>query len=86
MIILQGNGSRERARSMALRICEQLATIEVSGHPRRTAVPDGGLRVEVSIGIASARPGDDLDELLDRADAEMYREKARRRSAGTGID
>jgi diguanylate cyclase (GGDEF)-like protein len=34
------------------------------------------LRVHASIGVAERQPGETMKELIDRADAEMYREKA----------
>jgi diguanylate cyclase (GGDEF)-like protein len=34
------------------------------------------LRVQASIGVAEHQPGEAMKELIDRADAEMYREKA----------
>jgi len=35
----------------------------------------GGLAVTVSVGVASYRPGDDLNILLKRADDALYRSK-----------
>jgi diguanylate cyclase (GGDEF)-like protein len=39
------------------------------------------LRVDVSIGVAEVRPGEALKQLLDRADADMYQNKAGARSS-----
>ena len=38
------------------------------------------LRVQASIGVAERQPGETMKDLIDRADAEMYREKAIARS------
>jgi diguanylate cyclase (GGDEF)-like protein len=40
------------------------------------------LRVEASIGVAESFPGEQMKELIERADAEMYREKALMRAGG----
>lgn len=42
------------------------------------------VRVHASMGLAEYREGDRLDDLLDRADAEMYRRKSEGRSGATG--
>ena len=39
------------------------------------------IRVEVSIGVAECRPGEMMKQLIDRADAEMYRQKAHARGS-----
>jgi diguanylate cyclase (GGDEF)-like protein len=39
------------------------------------------LRVQASIGVAERQPGETMKDLIDRADAEMYREKAISRSS-----
>ena len=41
------------------------------------------LRVQASIGVAERQPGETMKELIDRADAEMYREKAAARAKTT---
>jgi diguanylate cyclase len=41
-------------------------------------LPAGGVAVTASVGLASVSGPADLDELLDRADAAMYRAKSRR--------
>ena len=38
------------------------------------------LQVKVSIGLAERLPGETMKELVDRADAEMYRDKAASRT------
>jgi len=38
--------------------------------------PEGALSVTVSVGVAEARPGDDVEDLLGRADAALYEAKA----------
>lgn len=38
------------------------------------------LRVKASIGLAENQPGETMKELVDRADAEMYRDKAASRN------
>jgi cyclic di-GMP phosphodiesterase Gmr len=47
--------------------------------PFDRAVP--GLRVSASLGTAVARPGDSADDLVARADSEMYGAKRRRHRA-----
>jgi diguanylate cyclase (GGDEF)-like protein len=48
----------------------------------RRSIEDAGARLDpalslsVSIGVATARPGDTVEQLLARADREMYRVKA----------
>ena len=41
---------------------------------------DGDLPIRWSVGTATARSGDSLATLLQRADAQLYRGKCRRRS------
>lgn len=38
-------------------------------------IQDGSLQVHVSVGVATLRQGESVDELLERADEEMYRRK-----------
>ena len=51
----------------------------------RAAAPPGhdGLALTVSIGVASARPGDSVERLLARADEAMYRAK---RAGGDAVE
>ena len=44
------------------------------------------LRVLASIGVAERQPDETMKELIDRADAEMYREKAAARSKKSGTE
>jgi diguanylate cyclase len=44
------------------------------------------LRVHASIGVAERQPGETMKELIDRADAEMYREKAVARAKNIGAE
>lgn len=46
--------------------------------------PDGGLSVTVSVGVAEARPGEDVEDLLGRADAALYEAKASGRNQVVG--
>jgi diguanylate cyclase (GGDEF)-like protein/PAS domain S-box-containing protein len=55
-----------------------LAERVVAGMLPPVQTPVGPLRIRVSIGRAVAHPGDEPDELLDRADSTMYRAKNRR--------
>jgi PleD family two-component response regulator len=41
------------------------------------------LKVDASIGLAEQLPGEAMKAVLDRADAEMYRDKAASRATGT---
>ncbi|MGD9753136.1 MAG: GGDEF domain-containing protein [Acidimicrobiia bacterium] len=86
VVVLAGTGSQDRAEATASRIRQELANIGNAGSaPWPTSCGDREIHVAISIGIASALPGDDLDRLLARADAEMYREKARRRTGCRGL-
>jgi PleD family two-component response regulator len=38
-------------------------------------IPDAGLRVSLSLGIASAETGEDFEAVLARADLAMYEDK-----------
>ncbi|MCH8489075.1 MAG: PleD family two-component system response regulator [Oceanicaulis sp.] len=48
------------------------------------ASPEGDLNVTVSVGVAEARPGDDVEDLLGRADAALYEAKAAGRNQVVG--
>lgn len=48
------------------------------------AVPEGVLSVTVSVGVAEARPGDDVEDLVGRADAALYEAKASGRNQVVG--
>jgi diguanylate cyclase (GGDEF)-like protein len=64
-------GNRDRLAETAGRITEVLsAQVPVTG--------GWNVAVRASIGVVVAAPGSDLDEVLDRADAAMYRAKAAR--------
>lgn len=56
----------------ALRLVERIRE-GVAGHDWETVVP--GLAVTVSVGVAVARPGEAVSELIGRADAALYRAK-----------
>jgi cyclic di-GMP phosphodiesterase Gmr len=56
-----------------------LAERIVAGMLPPVQTPVGALRIRVSIGRAVAHPGDEPDDLLDRADSTMYRVKNRLR-------
>jgi diguanylate cyclase (GGDEF)-like protein len=43
----------------------------------RVPVPGGTLAITVSIGVAAARPGEDMAEIIRRADAALYEAKGR---------
>jgi diguanylate cyclase (GGDEF)-like protein len=49
-------------------------TIQIAGQPRK-------VKVHASVGVASWRPGETAAELIARADAAMYQEKAQKRKA-----
>jgi len=69
------DGDEHAARALAARLAVlDLAPVEAVG---------GAPQIGVSVGIATLRPGDTLETLIARADAEMYRNK-RGRSAGSG--
>ncbi|MFI5956721.1 diguanylate cyclase domain-containing protein [Cryptosporangium sp. NPDC051539] len=71
-VILPGVASRERAATVASRLVDAV---------RMPVVADGRLvGVGVSVGIAFAEPGTDIDELVRAADTAMYQVKA----AGSG--
>ncbi|WBQ13277.1 PleD family two-component system response regulator [Hyphomonadaceae bacterium BL14] len=46
--------------------------------------PEGDLSVTVSVGVAEARPGDDVEDLIGRADAALYEAKASGRNQVVG--
>lgn len=46
--------------------------------------PEGDLNVTVSVGVAEARPGDDVEDLIGRADAALYEAKASGRNQVVG--
>jgi two-component system cell cycle response regulator len=46
--------------------------------------PEGALSVTVSVGVAEALPGDDVEDLLGRADAALYEAKASGRNQVVG--
>ncbi len=48
------------------------------------AWPEGALSVTVSVGVAEALPGDDVEDLLGRADAALYEAKASGRNQVVG--
>lgn len=60
-----------------------MAGVDVSGAERRFALANAQLapnRASVSIGLAELEPGEDLDHLIARADADMYERRAVRGS------
>jgi diguanylate cyclase (GGDEF)-like protein len=68
-------GNRDGLTETAGRITEVLsAQVPVTG--------GWNVAVRASIGVVVAAPGSDLDEVLDRADAAMYRAKAARLASG----
>lgn len=67
MVVLKGT-----PLAVARRIAERMR----AGVAREVVEVDGGrLRVTLSAGVAAAQPGDDLDALVARADAALYRAK-----------
>ena len=51
-----------------------------------TGKPEVKVRVEASIGVVQWRPGESLQQVIERADAAMYQEKkaSKKRAAGAG--
>jgi len=49
------------------------------------ALPAGARRIGISVGVATLRPGERLEELIDRADADMYRTKRERSRNGQEV-
>lgn len=70
--ILLGRASELEARSIATRIANGMRTIPVAGLPSER-------RLTASMGIAVARYGESLDEVVRRADRALLRAKARGR-------
>jgi diguanylate cyclase len=69
-------GNRDRLNETAGRITEVLSA--------PVPVPGGwNVAVRASIGVVVVAPGSDLDEVLDRADAAMYRAKTARPTSAT---
>lgn len=74
-VVAVPDGDPVAAAGLAARLAVlQLPPLEVEDHAR--------LEVHVSVGVATLGPGETIDELLERADEEMYR---RKRSRGNGI-
>lgn len=72
-VVVMRASTAEQSSIYAERVCKQLRT-------RTFAVGDVPLRISMSVGIASYEPGrfeiDDLQKLLDRADAAVYQAKS----------
>jgi diguanylate cyclase (GGDEF)-like protein len=64
---------RDRIEQVRKWICGDY-TIQIGGEPRKVSV-------QTSVGLASWRPGETAAELIARADAAMYQEKAQKRKA-----
>jgi diguanylate cyclase (GGDEF)-like protein/PAS domain S-box-containing protein len=67
--------SHPAAPSDAHRLEERLRAAFVEPMP----LNGGSVRVDISVGVASARPGEDARQLIRRADQAMYEDKRRRR-------
>lgn len=67
--------ARDDAMHRANALCARIASKPLSGDRR----------VTVSCGVAMARPGDDIDSLLRRADAALYAAKRAGRNCAAGI-
>jgi two-component system cell cycle response regulator len=70
------DGDEHAARALAAR----LAMMDLEPPD----LPIEHVQIGISVGVATLQPGDTLETLLERADAEMYRAK-RGRSAGVGV-
>lgn len=68
-LVLLPEAGWEAALHVAERIREGIAALHIP-------VRDSVIRVTVSIGVAELRPGEDIDSLVRRADAALYRAKA----------
>jgi len=80
-VLLSPAGDAERLRALAERVVQRL------GEP--VPGPAGDLVVGVSVGIATAAPGEAADDLIARADSAMYGAKTQHRrrqprTAGSG--
>jgi len=49
------------------------------------ALPSGARRIGISVGVATLQPGEKLEDLIDRADADMYRTKRERSRNGKEV-
>lgn len=77
-LVLEGIGDDRAASSVAERVAREL---------RRPIVAGGAdVRVTASVGIAVARPGEEPEELLRRADAAMYRAKGQGKARSVHFD
>ena len=75
LVIVDCTADQIRDRIDAVRkwVCGDY-TIHIGGEPRK-------VKVNASVGLASWHPGETADDLIARADAAMYEEKARNRKA-----
>jgi diguanylate cyclase (GGDEF)-like protein len=68
-VVLFAHSTLDTARQVCERISERVSALRWDDWP--------ALRASISIGVASARPGDTMDGLMQRADACMFRAKER---------
>lgn len=77
LIVLSGVHDREEAMQVAEKVRATAA--------RPLLLPDREVRISLSIGVAMAEEGDDVDRLLERADNAMYEAKRGGRNRVTGV-